>query len=176
MMTSPIGLSASASTGSAGARTPSSLLIRMRYERCGCWAAVAASRHRAVSAVQNAWSSDDFGRRLRNIVEHETVLDFLHRDALGLVRMHAMDFRLARLVETRQRAAPKLLRAHGGDIHKEKPAFDGSCFRARRRRRFRFSGCFDEWLVVVHQYQSLARKAGGTASPSGFPPPLSRRG
>src|SRR5262245_46313109 len=114
----------------------------------------------AASAVQNAVTLDGLDRRLRNIVEHEAVLDFLHRNALRLVRMRSMDFRVACLVETRQRAAPKLLCAHRGHIHEKKPAFDGRSFRARRRRRFRFSGCFDEWLVVVHQDQSLARKAG----------------
>src|SRR5262245_32295946 len=167
MVTSPIGLRAWASTGSAGARTPSSLLIKIRYGRGDC-AAVTASRYTAIHAVQNAVSLDGLGRRLRNIVEDEAVLHFLHRNALGLVRMLSMDLRFARLVETRQRAASKLLRAHGGDIHEQKPAFDGSGFRARRRRCFRFSGCFDEWLVGVHQYQSLARKArrGRTERPA----------
>src|SRR5262247_1538363 len=160
MKTSPIALSACANTGSAGARTPSSLLIRMRY-RCGCWAAPTASRHTAVNAVQNAVRSDGLGRNLRNIVEHEPVLDFLHRNALGLMWMRSMDFRLGRLVETRQRTASKLLRAHGGDIHKQKPAFDRRSFRARRRWCFRFSRCFDEWLVVVHQDQSLAHGLEG---------------
>src|SRR5215470_17337700 len=105
MVTSPIGLRAWASTGSAGARTPSSLLIKIRYGR-GDWAAVTASRYTAINAVQYVVSLDGLGRRLRNIVEHETVLDFLHRNALGLVRMLSMHFRLARVVETRQRAAP----------------------------------------------------------------------
>src|SRR5689334_5346700 len=174
MVTSPIGLRAWASTGSAGACTPSSLLIKIRYGR-GDWAAVTASRDTAINAVQNAVSLDGLSRRVRNIVEDETVLDFLHRDALGLVRVLSMDFRLARVVKTRQRAAAKLLGAHGGDIHEQKPAFDGSGFRARRRRRFRFNGCVDEWLVGVHQYQSLARKSGEKAGRAARPEITRRR-
>src|SRR5262245_23931621 len=149
-MMSPIDLIARARTGRAGARTPASLLIRMRYGRCDCWAAGTASRHTALTAVQNAARLDSLRRRLRNIVEHETVLDFLHRNAFGLVRVWSVNFPVARLVETRQCPAPKLLGAHGGDVDEQKPAVDGSGFGARRRRRLCFGGRFGEWLVRVH--------------------------
>src|ERR1700752_1695933 len=107
MTTSPIGLSASASTGSAGALMPSSLLIRMRYGRCCCAprlvvgalraaskdAAAGVTRHTATSP---AWrpliESDALRGRGGKRIENEMAACFHHRDAFGLVRKPTRDF------------------------------------------------------------------------------------
>src|ERR1700752_3202633 len=101
MTTSPIGLSASASTGSAGALMPSSLLIRMRYGRCCCAprlmvggfpaaskdAAAAVTRPTAtIAAWRTLIESDALRGRCGNLIENEIAAYFLHRDAFGLVR------------------------------------------------------------------------------------------
>src|SRR5689334_6222025 len=117
MKISPVDFSASASIGRPGARTPSSLLIKMRNGRC-CCAAAAVIRHTAAIAVHRTrklldallWCCGD-------IVEHEAALHFFHRDALCLVRMRPMHFGIIAFVEPGERTAPKLLGAHRGDVH-----------------------------------------------------------
>src|SRR5436189_3249561 len=112
MTTSPIDFNASASTGSAGARTPSSLLIRMRNGR-GCWAAAAATRYTAAIAVPT--TRNRLGRLLGcrgNIVKHETALHLFHRNPLGLEGMRAVLFGFAVVVvEPWKRAAAQLFGA-----------------------------------------------------------------
>src|ERR1041385_5964395 len=162
MITSPADLSALASTGKPGARTPSSLLIKMRNGRC-CCAAAAVIRHTAAIAVHRTrYLLNAFLWGCGDIVEHEAALHFFHGDALCLVRMRPMHFPLVVVVETRQRTTAKLFRAHGGDVNEEESAFDGRRLRTWCRRRLRFCRrcLISEWLGAFHQDQRLARTRG----------------
>src|SRR5688572_20792850 len=90
------------------------------------------------------------GRRLvrRDVVEHETATDFLHRDPLGLVwRGPVLVHRLGFVRESRTGTAAQLLGAHRGDVDVEEAAFDG-----RSLGRFDRSvglANLGEWVVRV---------------------------
>src|SRR5258705_12847592 len=132
MMTSAFALRASASTGSAGALTPSSLLMRIRYGRC-CAAAV--TRPTATIAVNRKLRLlDAFRGWCRDIEKHEAALHFFHRHAFRLVWMRPMHFGIAVLIEPRARAPSKLLRPQGGDVNEQKPAFTRGRLRPRSWR------------------------------------------
>lgn len=89
------------------------------------------------------------------------MLDLLHRDPFGLVRVGSMNLGLAGgFVEARQRPTPKLLRAHGGDVDEKKATLDRRSFRARRRWRIWFGSWFGQWLIRVHGSERLARLEG----------------
>src|SRR5688572_206815 len=143
--TSPIACRICASAAMPGARTPSSLLTRIRYAGgCRvCWADAGTSRPMAtrnartmrVRCMEEELRPPSGGLRLtrRHLVEHEAVLHFFHREAFSLVDRRPVGIPAVFLVEAQPRPAPQLLGAHGRHIYEEKPTLDRRRLRALNR-------------------------------------------
>src|SRR3954466_14379617 len=111
----------------------------------------------SVPGTARATVSADFsGARRRlglcHIVEDETAADFLHRDALGLVRRRFMRVVLFVIAaEADDRPTAQLLRAHRGNVHVEETTLDWSRFRAQPWLIVGFGRGFVERLVLGHR-------------------------